>query len=110
MKFSLGATTLSTLTSQTSSSSGDLGALVRRLAVAAEPLEGKFSGAGKQAFDAFKVDVDRVATDLNTSLGAILRGQSGMDNSFQTGDQSMNDNATKVSGAAPFDAARFAHH
>ena len=110
MKFDLGATTLATLASQTSSSAGDLGSLVRRLAVAAEPLEGKFSGSGKQAFDAFKTNVDQVANDLNSALGAILQGQTGMDTSFRAGDQDMTANAGKAAGAAPFDAAQFNHH
>ncbi|NMR21611.1 hypothetical protein HIR71_15530, partial [Cellulomonas fimi] len=51
MKFAMGAGVLSTLTRRTSSSGEDLGALVRELAQAAEPLQGKFNGAGRAAFD-----------------------------------------------------------
>ncbi len=107
MKFDMGAATLSTLARQTSDSTDDLGDLVRRLAAAASPLEGKFNGAGRVAFDEFKANADRVAADLNVSLAAILRGQHGVDVSFQSGDQDMSANAGSAAGAAPFAAARF---
>ncbi|MGL4175585.1 MAG: hypothetical protein ACRCSN_05860, partial [Dermatophilaceae bacterium] len=67
MKFDMGDTTLSTLAKGTQGSTEDLGALVKQLVVAVEPLEGKFNGAGRQAFDAFKARTDEVAAELNTS-------------------------------------------
>ena len=45
MKFDMGASTLSTLTKQTSGSNDDLGGLVKELVAAAEPLEGSSTGA-----------------------------------------------------------------
>ncbi|WP_344924556.1 hypothetical protein [Saccharopolyspora gregorii] len=54
MKFDMGSSTLSTLTKQTQGSSDDLGTLIRQLIAAAEPLEGKFNGAGRAAFDGFQ--------------------------------------------------------
>ncbi|PRY62825.1 hypothetical protein BCF74_10332 [Knoellia remsis] len=107
MKFDMGSSTLSTLSSGTEGSHQDLGSLVLRLVAAAEPLEGKFNGAGRAAFDAFKARSDEVAADLNTSLGAILQGQGGMDVAFQTGDQEASDNAMRAQGSANFDGARF---
>ena len=108
MKFDMGASTLSTLTQQTQGSSDDLGALIRQLVAAAAPLEGNFNGAGRAAFDSFKARTDEITAELNSSLGAILGGQSGMDTAFGQGDVEMSDNARSAEGSANFDAARFA--
>ncbi|PPB49539.1 hypothetical protein C4K88_07560 [Arthrobacter pityocampae] len=107
MKFDMGSQTLSTLTQQTGTSNEDLGQLVRSLVDAVAPLEGKFNGQGRVRFDEFKHRTDVVASELNTSLGIILQGQSEMDIAFQTGDQESADNATQQQGSAAFDAARF---
>ncbi|WP_231849912.1 hypothetical protein [Saccharopolyspora erythraea] len=107
VKFDMGSSTLSTLTKQTQGSSDDLGALIRQLIAAAEPLQGKFNGAGRAAFDGFKTRADEITAELNSSLAAILGGQSGMDSSFGQGDTEMADNATSAQGSANFDAARF---
>ncbi|OLT17202.1 hypothetical protein BJF80_03250 [Serinicoccus sp. CUA-874] len=107
MKFDMGNATLSTLTTNTSGSHQDLGALVKSLIAAAEPLEGKFNGAGRAAFDQFKARTDEISADLNSSLGRILEGQAGMDTAFQTGDLEASDNATAASAQANFDGARF---
>ncbi|MEU2383278.1 hypothetical protein ABZ606_01210 [Streptomyces sp. NPDC012461] len=107
MKFDMGSTTLSDLGKNTVGSSTDLGTLIRMLIQAAEPLEGKFNGSGKVAFDSFKRRADEITAALNQSLDAILEGQSGMDTAFGTGDVEQQDNARKNMGAANFDAARF---
>ncbi|GGW42114.1 hypothetical protein [Streptomyces xantholiticus] len=107
MKFDMGAQTLSTLTSQSHGSSRDLGLLIRQLIQAAAPLEGRFNGAGKAAFDLFKSRADEITADLNASLAAILGGQSGMDAAFGSGDQEQDENARTQMSAANFDAARF---
>lgn len=107
MKFDMGSRTLSALTQNTSGSSDDLGALIRQLIVAAEPLEGKFNGAGKVAFDQFKANSDEITAALNSSLRSILGGQSGMDQAFATGDQEQGENARTTMASANFDAARF---
>ncbi|MBH5336307.1 hypothetical protein IHE55_16600 [Streptomyces pactum] len=107
MKFDMGSTALSTLTSQTSGSSNDLGVLIRQLIAAAEPLEGRFNGAGKAAFDEFKANADEITAALNGSLQQILGGQSGMDTAFGSGDQESAENARTTMAAANFDAARF---
>lgn len=107
MKFDMGAQTLSTLTKRTQGASDDLGGLIRQLVAAAEPLEGKFNGAGRAAFDSFKAHADQITADLNSSLAQIVGGQSGMDRSFGTGDVEMADNAGSAQGSANFDAARF---
>lgn len=107
MKFDMGSQTLGTLTKQTRGASDDLGLLIRQLIAAAEPLEGNFNGAGRAKFDSFKTHADSITAELNSALGAILGGQSGMDSAFGTGDTEMADNATSSEGSANFDAARF---
>lgn len=110
LKFDMGGQTLSNLAKQTSGSTDDLGVLIKQLIAAAQPLEGKFNGAGKQAFDAFKSHSDQITADLNTALRAILGGQTGMDRSFRTGDTEMSDTARHAMGSANFNAARFSGH
>ncbi|QQM67545.1 hypothetical protein [Actinomyces weissii] len=107
MKFDMGASTLGDLTKQTSSSSDDLGAQVRQLAVAGEPLEGKFNGAGRGEWDRFKSRVDEVATELSSSLASVLSGIVGMDRAFTQGEQEMVDVTRAAASSADFDAARF---
>ncbi len=107
MKFAMGSDVLSTLTKKTSTSSDDLGALVKQLAAAAEPLQGKFNGAGRAAFDKFKGETDRISADLNGALHAVLTGIGGMDRSFGEGDQQMADETRSTEGSTAFDAARF---
>lgn len=107
MKFDMGAETLSVLTKATSTSSDDLGSLVKQLAEAAAPLEGVFSGAARSAFDTFKGRVDGIATELNASLAAVLGGISGMDRAFVEGESEMVDQTRTAEGSASFDAARF---
>ncbi|WP_018565719.1 hypothetical protein [Streptomyces sp. PsTaAH-124] len=107
MKFDMGAQTLSTLSRDSRGSSDDLGSLIRQLVQAVEPLEGKFNGTGRRMFDEFKGRADGIARELNSSLSAIVGGQSGMDGAFSSGDQEQGDNARHHMGAANFDAARF---
>jgi uncharacterized protein YukE len=107
MKFAMGSDVLSTLTKKTSTSSEDLGALVKQLAAAAEPLQGKFNGAGRAAFDKFKGETDRISVDLNAALAGVLGGIAGMDRSFGEGDQQMADETRSTEGGTAFDAARF---
>jgi uncharacterized protein YukE len=107
MKFDMGQTTLSTLAKSTQGSSDDLGSLIKQLIDAAAPLEGKFNGAGRAAFDSFKSRADQITTELNSALAAILGGQSGMDSAFGQGDTEMSDNARTTQQSANFDAARF---
>jgi len=103
----MGSDTLSQLTKKTSSSSDDLGALVKQLAQAAEPLEGKFNGAGRAAFDNFKAQSDQISVELNQALSAVLGGIASMDLSFKEGDQDMFDQTRSTEGSVSFDAARF---
>ncbi|MEV7724350.1 hypothetical protein ACIRP0_24430 [Streptomyces sp. NPDC101733] len=107
MKFDMGSTTLSELGKATGGSSEDLGTLIKLLIAAADPLEGKFNGAGRAAFDSFKQRSDAITGELNASLRAIIGGQSGMDTSFVAGDHEQADQAHQNMGSANFDAARF---
>lgn len=107
MKFDMGASTLSTLTKQTSGSHDDLGGLVKELVAAAEPLEGRFNGTARAAFDLFKENTDEIAAELNGALAAILGGVSGMDTAFVQGEQDMAESTRSAQSSANFDAARF---
>lgn len=107
MKFAMGADVLAQLGKRTSSSQDDLGALVKQLAQAAEPLEGKFNGAARGAFDRFKSQTDQIAAELNAALAGVLSGVTGMDRSFREGDQDMSDQTRSAQAGASFDAARF---
>lgn len=106
-KFDMGADTLGTLRTRTSGNNDDLGSLIQQLVQAAAPLEGNFNGAGKAAFDRFKMRGDEITGELNRALSAILGGIGGMDTSFREGEQDMASNSTSSEGAANFDAARF---
>jgi hypothetical protein len=103
----MGQETLGRLAKQTSTGTQDLGGLVKQLVAAAQPLEGKLSGAGKQAFDVFKANVDGISADLNAGMARITEGQYGMAAAFRSGDTDMADTARKNAGAADFDSARF---
>lgn len=107
MRYDMGDTTLSTLANKTSGTSQSLGGLVRQLVVAAQPLEGRMNGAGRRAFDAFKLRSDEIAGDLNRGLGSVHEGQVMIDSSFRDGDHTMASNATQLMASADFDAARF---
>ncbi len=106
-RWDMGQDTLSQLAKKTSTGAQDLGGLVKQLVAAAQPLEGKMNGAGKQAFMAFKANVDGIAADLNAGLSAINQGQSGMDTAFRGGDTEMAETAKKNQGGADFNAAKF---
>jgi uncharacterized protein YukE len=106
-KFDMGSDTLSALRTKTSGSSDQLGATIKQLINAATPLEGRFNGAGKAAFDRFKLRSDEITAELNRSLSSILGGIGQMDTSFREGEQDMSTNAATTEGAANFEAARF---
>ncbi|MBT2405618.1 MULTISPECIES: hypothetical protein [unclassified Streptomyces] len=107
MKFDMGARVLTDLQSHSQNSGNDLGLLIKQLLHAAQPLEGKFNGAGKAAFDLFKLHSDDITKALNGALSGILGGQAGMDAAFGSGDQEQGDNARQQMAGANFDAARF---
>jgi uncharacterized protein YukE len=107
MKFAMGAETLTVLTKQTSSANEDLGSVVKQLFAAAEPLQGKFNGAGRAAFDKFKGETDLIANELNAALAAVLGGIQGQNTAFITGEQQMVDETTTAQSGANFESARF---
>lgn len=107
VKFAMGGETLTQLTKQTSTSSDDLGALVKELFDSAEPIQGKFNGAGRAAFDKFKGETDRIATELNMALSSVLTGIDGQNRAFIQGEQEMVDATTSAQSGANFDAAKF---
>jgi uncharacterized protein YukE len=102
-----GQHTLVTLARGTQGSAQELGTLVKQLIAAAEPLAGKFNGAGKAAFDNFKAHADQITADLSAGLGSVNTGQIGMEKAFSTGDQTMADDAQSRMSSANFDAAKF---
>jgi hypothetical protein len=107
MKFAMGAETLGQLTKQTSTATDDLGALVKELFAAAEPIQGKFNGAGRAAFDKFKGETDRIAGELNGALFAVLGGIDGQNVAFLQGEEQMVSETGSAQAGANFEAARF---
>lgn len=107
LKFAMGSEVLTQLTQQTGSAGDDLGALVKELAIAAEPLENRFNGAGRAAFDKFKVEVDGISIELNAALNSVLTGIAGQNRSFIEGEQSIVDETSAAQAGSAFDAARF---
>lgn len=103
----MGSDTLTTLVKGTQGSQQDLGALVKALIHAAEPLEGKFNGPGKQAFDQFKAHTDQIANNLDSALAAIIGGQAGMNTSFIQGQDDFLQNSKSAQGGADFSSASF---
>ncbi|WP_435111461.1 hypothetical protein [Nocardiopsis synnemataformans] len=106
-RWQIGDSTLTTLSQSTGSTGDELSSLIQQLVQAAEPLAGKFDGAGKAAFDSFKLRADGITADLRAGLGSIQEGQTGMNTAFVTGDQTMADDANQSMGSANFDAAKF---
>ena len=107
MKFAMGGDTLGQLSKKTSSSTEDLGSLVKQLAAAGAPLEGKFNGAGRAAFDKFHASSNQIAAELNGALSSVLQGIVGQNKSFVEGAQQMSDETTSAQSGAGFAAARF---
>ena len=81
--------------------------MTRQLGEAAAPLEGRFNGSARGAFDQFKGSTDRIAVELSSALQAVLAGVSGMDRSFKESESEMADATRSTQGAVNFDAARF---
>ncbi|OLT36697.1 hypothetical protein BJF79_30885 [Actinomadura sp. CNU-125] len=102
-----GEQTLVTLANNTGDRGEELATLAKQLIVAAEPLAGKFNGAGKAAFDGFKARSDQIAADLKGGLDRVNTGQIGMEQAFASGDRSMADEAGRMQSAANFDGAKF---
>ncbi|WP_314100643.1 hypothetical protein [uncultured Frigoribacterium sp.] len=107
MKFAMGSETLTQLSQKTSGAGDDLGALVRQLADAAEPLEGRFNGAGRAAFDRFKNEVDGISVELNAALSSVLTGITGQNRAFLEGEQQIADETSSAQAGAGFESARF---
>lgn len=106
-RWNYGDETITTLAGQTQASGDELASLVKELVEAAEPLRDKFSGPGAAAFANFKERSDEIAADLRAGLGRINEGQGELNASFQTGEQTMVDDADKNMASANFDAAKF---
>jgi len=106
MKFDMGSDTLSQLGKQTGASADNLGALVRKLAAAAEPLQGKFNGSAKATFDRFHSESGEIANNLNRALHSVLSGIGGQNTAFIQGEQEMSEQ-TQAAMAGAFPADRF---
>lgn len=104
-KFSMEGDALSVLGKKTATESEDLGALVRQLADAAEPLEGTFNGPAKASFNRFKLRTDDIATTLNNALVGITGSIAGQNRSFVTAADEGAETHTSAEGAASFEAA-----
>ncbi len=111
MKFAMEADALQVLGRKTATESDDLGALVRRLAEAAEPLEGTFNGVAKASFNSFKTRTDDIATVLNNALVGITESIAGQNLAFVTAADEGAAAHQSAEGSADFagaDTSRFA--
>jgi uncharacterized protein YukE len=111
MKFAMEADALQVLGRKTATESDDLGALVRRLAEAAEPLEGTFNGVAKASFISFKERTDDIATVLNNALVGITESIAGQNLAFVTAADEGAAAHQSAEGSADFagaDTSRFA--
>lgn len=82
MKFSMEGETLVRLGQRSQVESDDLGALVRRLGDAAEPLAGTFNGPAKASFNTFKARTDEISVALNNALVGIVGSIAGQNQAF----------------------------
>ncbi|MGI5328361.1 hypothetical protein [Actinomadura nitritigenes] len=102
-----GAATLVDLTSRTGDRGDELAVLIKRLIAAAEPLSGRFNGAGKAAFDRFKEHSDQITADLEGHLNRVHTAQAGLETAFGGGDHQMADAAARKMAGAVFDNTKF---
>ncbi len=102
MKFSMEEQTLVRLGQRSQTESEDLGALVRQLVEAAEPLEGVFNGPARAKFNDFKVKTDDIATALNNALGGIVGSIAGQNLAFVTAAEDGASAHTTAEGSADF--------
>lgn len=106
-KFDMSDDALRHLGKKTEHSGDELTMLVRRLGEAAAPLEGRFNGQARAAFDKFKTRTDQVAFELNNALAGVLGGVVGMERAFAEGDDQGAADFSGMQANAAFDAARF---
>lgn len=85
MKFSMESETLVRLGQRSQTESDDLGAHVRSLVDAAEPLSGTFNGPARSTFNNFKARTDGIANALNSALAGIVGSIDGQSRAFVTG-------------------------
>lgn len=104
-KFSMEADALSVLGKKMVTESDDLGQLVRDLVAAAEPLEKKFNGPARAAFNRFKSRTDEISTTLNNALVGITGSIAGQNQAFVTAADEGADAHTSAEGGASFEAA-----
>ncbi|MWA07593.1 hypothetical protein F8568_046230 [Actinomadura sp. LD22] len=95
------------LTRHTGSRGDELVSLIKMLIAAAEPLAGRFNGAGKAAFDRFKEHSDQITADLKGHLNRVNTAQAGLENAFGGGDHEMADGAARKMAGAIFDGSKF---
>ncbi|MGO1768726.1 MAG: hypothetical protein ACTHZX_02125 [Microbacterium sp.] len=94
--------TLVHLGQKTQTESEDLGTLVRRLAQAAEPLQGTFNGRAKGQFNSFKSKTDSIATALNSALAGIVGSIAGQGKAFAVGAEEGAETHAQKEGASDF--------
>jgi uncharacterized protein YukE len=107
MKFDMGADTLTQLTRQTSGSADDLGALIKDLAVAGEPLLPTFHGAAAETFKTFHAASGEIGANLNKALHSVLGGIANQNVAFIEGEQQMTDDTKAAMSAVAYDSGRF---
>ncbi|MDO5084573.1 MAG: hypothetical protein Q4D89_14405 [Arachnia propionica] len=105
MKFSMEEGTLVQLGQRTQVEAEDLGVLVKRLAEAAEPLEGQMNGPARAAVDKFKANTDDIAAALTSAAFGLLGSVIGQNNAFVTAAEEGAAAHQAAEGSADFSSA-----
>ncbi|NLS09979.1 hypothetical protein HGQ17_08205 [Nesterenkonia sp. MY13] len=90
---------------RSSTESEELNRAIENFKAAAAPLEGKFNGSAKAAFNNFKVRTDEISTTLNNALVGICQSIEGQNTSFRSGVSDATDYHQSQMNTANWDGA-----
>lgn len=98
-----GNTAFSTVSDSTHISIGDLQATMNALRNSSDPLEGKFVGRGRAAWDNFHQNMEVFSAVVGHILQKINNSQGELNRVFNQGDVEQEENATRSMGSAAMD-------
>lgn len=103
----MGRETLSTLTTQTDTSYGNLRQLLHRLANAAMPIRDKLHGENRVALDNFINHTDEIALEMHQALGRHVEATAGQNRAFTSADAQQGDATRAADGQAGYSSINF---
>lgn len=110
MKFDMHATALADYGKKADTTHQDLGALINELVAAAEPLEKKFNGEAKAAFNTFHQNTHTVSDDLKSAYGAIMGSVAEQDRAFKNFQINAGEAVASTANAQQYDLNVFKGH